>query len=89
MTCCYSLWDDRGTTKASDDTFLGKFCEDCTYHGDDVLICDDPYPQPKGEVNNPGNTVHPPLGEGILEQPPQPSIGDNSGFPNSGVLDKQ
>ncbi len=31
MTCCYSLWDDRGTTKASDETFVGKFCEDCTY----------------------------------------------------------
>ena len=48
MSCCYSLWDDRGTTKASDDTLLGKFCEDCTYHGDDVLILRRSLSTPKG-----------------------------------------
>ncbi len=59
-----------------------------TYHGEecanlDILIHNQRTSQ------HPDNTLHPPLDEGILEQLPQPSIGDNSGYPKSDVLDKQ
>jgi hypothetical protein len=76
-TCCWFEVDDRGTTKFSDDRWLGTYCQTCTGKGTEVELCEEPQkcpcttgpepPQPTGPIE--------PLQDGVLEQPPTPPAG--------------